>query len=101
MSGISLISDTLEFNSEPSGHCNTTTWPTQDKMMIRCQTSSLLVSKQITAIFYFSELAMNQRYWTAGFEVASEKLSWQVASYGEEIGTTVAGVTTAREDRQL
>ncbi len=49
----------------------------------------------------FFRAGMNQRYWTAGFEVASEKLSWQVASYGEEIGTTVAGVTTAREDRRF
>lgn len=43
---------------------------------------------------------VNQRYWTAGFEVASERISWQVASYGEEIGTTVAGVVTPREDRR-
>ena len=44
---------------------------------------------------------MNQRYWTAGFEVASEKFSWQIASYGEEVGTTVNGVTTNKEDRRL
>jgi hypothetical protein len=49
----------------------------------------------------FFRAGLHQRYWTAGFEVASEKLSWQVASYGEEIGTTVAGVTTPREDRRF
>lgn len=49
----------------------------------------------------FFRAGLNQRYWTAGFEVASERISWQVASYGEEIGTTVAGVTTAREDRRF
>ncbi len=43
---------------------------------------------------------MNQRYWTAGFEIASERVSWQVASYGEEIGTVINGVTTPREDRR-
>jgi hypothetical protein len=44
---------------------------------------------------------VNQRYWTAGFEVASERISWQVASYGEEVGTTVAGVITPKEDRRV
>jgi hypothetical protein len=39
---------------------------------------------------------MNQGYWTAGFEVASETLQFQVATYGEEIGTTAA----TREDRR-
>ena len=49
----------------------------------------------------FFRAGMNQRYWTAGFEVASEKFSWQIASYGEEVGTTVNGVTTNKEDRRL
>jgi hypothetical protein len=48
----------------------------------------------------FFRAGMNQRYWTAGFEVASERISWQVASYGEEIGTTVAGIFSPREDRR-
>lgn len=48
----------------------------------------------------FLRAGMNQRYWTAGFEVASERISWQVASYGEEIGTVVAGNITPREDRR-
>lgn len=47
-------------------------------------------------IFFF-RLGYNQRYLTAGFEIASENLSWQVASYGEEIGTQAA----PREDRRL
>ena len=42
-------------------------------------------------------MGYNQRYWTAGFEVASERLQWQVSSYGEEIGT----LTAPREDRRL
>lgn len=49
----------------------------------------------------FFRAGVHQRYWTAGFEVASEKVSWQVASYGEEVGTTVNGVTTNKEDRRL
>ena len=48
----------------------------------------------------FFRAGVNQRYWTAGFEVASERMTWQVASYGEEIGTIVAGVITPREDRR-
>ncbi len=47
-------------------------------------------------IFFF-RLGYNQRYATAGFEVASEKFQWQVSSYGEEIGTLAA----PREDRRL
>jgi hypothetical protein len=43
---------------------------------------------------------INQGYWTAGFEVASERISWQIASYGEEIGTTILGVVNSREDRR-
>lgn len=49
----------------------------------------------------FFRLGMNQRYWTAGFEVASERISWQVASYGEEVGATVNGVAQPKEDRRL
>lgn len=47
-------------------------------------------------IFFF-RLGYNQRYWTAGFEIASERVTWQVSSYGEEIGTDVAPL----EDRRL
>lgn len=49
----------------------------------------------------FFRLGINQRYWTAGFEIASERISWQIASYGEEVGTTVGGVTQSKEDRRL
>ncbi|MFZ3230537.1 MAG: hypothetical protein WA160_10065 [Pseudobdellovibrio sp.] len=47
-------------------------------------------------IFFF-RLGYNQRYYTAGFELASEHIQWQVTSYGEEIGTSSA----PREDRRL
>jgi hypothetical protein len=47
-------------------------------------------------IFFF-RLGYNQRYATAGFEIASENIVWQVSSYGEEIGTAAA----PREDRRL
>ncbi|MCB0393726.1 MAG: hypothetical protein KDD25_04170 [Bdellovibrionales bacterium] len=39
---------------------------------------------------------MNQRYWTAGMEIALGILQFQVASYGEEIGTA----ENPREDRR-
>jgi hypothetical protein len=35
----------------------------------------------------FFRAGMNQRYWTAGFELASEHTQFQIASYGEDIGT--------------
>ncbi len=50
-----------------------------------------------TRDIFFFRLGYNQRYWTAGFEIASEKLQWQVSSYGEEVGTQQA----PREDRRL
>lgn len=46
---------------------------------------------------FFLRLGYNQRYVTAGFEIASEYIMWQVSSYGEEIGTEQA----PREDRRL
>ncbi|MBC7420478.1 MAG: hypothetical protein H7328_07085 [Bdellovibrio sp.] len=46
---------------------------------------------------FFLRMGYNQRYWTAGFEISSEKLQWQVSSYGEEIGTE----NSPREDRRL
>ena len=50
-----------------------------------------------TRDIFFFRLGYNQRYWTAGFEIASERFQWQVSSYGEEIGTELA----PREDRRL
>lgn len=50
-----------------------------------------------TRDLFFLRLGYNQRYVTAGFEIASEYWLWQVSSYGEEIGTT----QTPREDRRL
>jgi len=44
----------------------------------------------------FLRLGMNQNYLTYGLELASEKMSWQFASYGEEVGTS----TTKQEDRR-
>ena len=51
--------------------------------------------------FNFADIAfirggMNQRYWTAGFELATPFVQIQAATYGEEIGTD----TTPREDRR-
>lgn len=45
---------------------------------------------------FFLRAGYNQRYWTAGFEIASERLQWQVSSYGEEVGTLDA----PKEDRR-
>lgn len=45
---------------------------------------------------FFLRAGYNQRYWTAGFELASERFQWQLASYGEEIGTS----DTPKEDRR-
>lgn len=46
-------------------------------------------------IFYV-RAGINQNYWTAGLEIASERVSWQITTYGEEVGT----VTSSREDRR-
>lgn len=45
---------------------------------------------------FFLRAGYNQRYWTAGFEISSERLQWQVSSYGEDVGTEAA----PREDRR-
>lgn len=45
---------------------------------------------------FFIRAGMNQRYWTSGFELASERFQIQIASYGEEIGSP----TSRREDRR-
>ncbi len=45
---------------------------------------------------YFLRGGYNQRYWTAGGEIASERIQWQFATYGEEIGTR----DNPREDRR-
>jgi hypothetical protein len=46
-------------------------------------------------VFYLRAGA-NQRYWTAGFELATSKFQIQGASYGEEIGTALS----PKEDRR-
>jgi hypothetical protein len=48
------------------------------------------------ADFMFFRGGMNQRYWTAGGELAIQKFQFQIASYGEEIGTP----TAFKEDRR-
>jgi hypothetical protein len=45
---------------------------------------------------FFFRAGYNQRYWTAGFELASERFQFQAASYGEEVGDD----TTPVEDRR-
>ena len=45
---------------------------------------------------FFVRAGWNQRYYTAGFEIASENAGWQLATYGEEIGTK----DDPREDRR-
>lgn len=44
----------------------------------------------------FLRFGYNQRYWTAGAELASEKFQFQLATYGEEVGD----VTNPVEDRR-
>lgn len=44
----------------------------------------------------FLRAGYNQRYWTAGFELASEHFQFQLASYGVEVGDEV----TPTEDRR-
>jgi hypothetical protein len=46
--------------------------------------------------FFFLRGGMNQKYWTAGVELASENFQLQAASYGEDVGATGTPV----EDRR-
>ena len=46
--------------------------------------------------FMFFRAGYHQRYWTAGFELASERAQLQLSSYGEEIGTR----DNPKEDRR-
>ncbi len=45
----------------------------------------------------FLRAGMNQTYYTAGFEFASDRMQFQVTTYGEDIGTS----TSPREDRRF
>ena len=45
---------------------------------------------------FFFRGGLNQRYWTTGIELATERFELQFATYGEEIGTA----DTPREDRR-
>ena len=44
----------------------------------------------------FFRAGYHQRYWTSGIELSSERFQLQLASYGEEIGTS----TSPKEDRR-
>jgi len=46
---------------------------------------------------FFLRAGYNQRYVTGGFELSSERFQFQLATYGEEIGSSA---TTTREDRR-
>ena len=46
--------------------------------------------------FMFLRAGLNQRYWTAGIEIATEHCQVQFASYGEDVGTAA----TPQEDRR-
>jgi hypothetical protein len=48
------------------------------------------------ADIFFVRAGYNQRYFTGGLELASERFQFQLTSYGEEIGTD----TAPREDRR-
>ena len=39
---------------------------------------------------------MNQRYWTAGLELAMANYQLQFATYGEEVGTATANLESRR-----
>ena len=52
------------------------------------------------ADFFFLRGGMNQRYWTAGVELATERFQFQATSYGEEIGNATAEPVTYLEDRR-
>ena len=45
---------------------------------------------------FFLRFGYNERYWTAGAELASENFQLQLSSYGEEVGTR----TSPKEDRR-
>jgi hypothetical protein len=49
------------------------------------------------ADIFFLRAGMNQRYWTAGMELASEHTQFQLASYGEDVGPD----GTPKEDRRF
>lgn len=46
--------------------------------------------------FFFLRAGMNGRWWTAGLELATEKIQFQLTTYGEDIGQG----TTSEEDRR-
>lgn len=49
---------------------------------------------------FFLRAGMNQKYWTAGMEIAMLSYQIQLATYGEDIGVNNAGTFTYKEDRR-
>ncbi|MCX7977441.1 MAG: hypothetical protein N2578_00385 [Bdellovibrionaceae bacterium] len=49
----------------------------------------------------FVRAGYNQRYWTAGFELASENFQFQLASYGEEVGDQASTLEDRRYTMKL
>ena len=45
---------------------------------------------------FFLRFGYNQRYITEGIEISSERLAWQISSYGEDVGTEAS----PKEDRR-
>ncbi len=78
------------------------TWTLQYSNVLTAQTETDKTKLYHAGMeFNFSDLLFfragyNQRYWTAGIELASEHFQIQTALYGEEIGTATAPV----EDRR-
>jgi hypothetical protein len=77
-----------------TGEIHDVTTLSQEKDIMRRVHAGLEVNM---ADFFFLRGGMNQRYWTAGLELASERFQLQGATYGEEIGTD----TAPREDRRF
>lgn len=50
---------------------------------------------------FFFRAGYNQRYWTAGAELASERFQFQLASYGEEVGTSTNNIEDRRSVMKL
>ena len=48
------------------------------------------------ADLFFIRAGYNQGYYTGGLELAGETVSWQIATYGEEVGTK----DNKKEDRR-
>lgn len=73
-----------------------------DKMNEASQSSNKMRYAHVGYEFNYGDVmflraGMNQKYWTAGLELASEHTQFQLASYGEDVGTD----TASQEDRRF